>query len=165
MPLHFEGEKLSLQDAVDVLSDQANGRLLQNRSQLISAALALETVSFDTISRDLLDAAAGLKLLARGGDLLLDQKGQKRAAHLAMVVAALHWRTQRGYTGRDGVIVFFDRNVQGWVDGLHNPEHWQPGSVAVNELGDSWVATGGNGRNGAKSWVPEWADGQYITTG
>lgn len=155
---------MSLQDAVDVLSDQAAGRLVQSRSQLISAAVSLETAGLDTTSRDILDAAAGLNLLARGGDLLLDQKGQERAAHLAMVVAALYWRAQRGYTGRDGVIVFFGGNVQGWVDGLHNPEHWRPGSIAVNELGDSWVATGGNEQNGAKSWEPEWTDGRRLTT-
>ena len=83
---------MSLQDAVDVLSDQAAGRLVQSRSQLISAALALETAGLNTTSRDILDAAVGLNLLARGGDLLLDQKGQERAAHLAMVVAALYWR-------------------------------------------------------------------------
>lgn len=69
---------MSLQDAVDVLSDQAAGRLVQSRSQLISAALALETAGLNTTSRDILDAAVGLNLLARGGDQLLDQKGRLR---------------------------------------------------------------------------------------
>ncbi len=62
------------------------------------------------------------------------------------------------------MIVFFGGNVQGWVDGLRNPEHWRPGSIAVNELGDSWIATGGNEQNGAKSWEPEWTDGRRLTT-
>lgn len=68
--------------------------------------------------------------------------------------AAQEWRTRRGYTGRGGVVVVFDGIVQGWVDTLRDPEAWRPGCVAVDEIGCSWLAIGGNDQNGASTWMP-----------
>jgi hypothetical protein len=153
---------MSLQDAVKVLRDQAAGRPLTDKSQVIAAALALEAATLGTSSRDLLDAVAGLMTLATGGALELDQLGRERAAHLAAVVAALNWRRQHGYGGVGGVVVLFDGEVQGWVNELRNPEQWQPSCVAVNEAGDTWVSTGGDEQIGARMWKAEWADGRPV---
>jgi len=145
-----------------VLRAQAAGRPLTNRSQVIAGALALQTGTLDVRSLDLLDAAAGLETLATGREMNLDQRGRDRAAHLAIVVAALDWRKQHGFSNQGGVIVFFDGEVQGWVNELRNPEHWQPGCIAVNEAGDTWVTVGGDERNGARMWKAEWADARLV---
>jgi hypothetical protein len=67
---------------------------------------------------------------------------------------AQNWRKLNGYLDRGGVLVFFDGVVQGWVNVLRNPEHWQPGCIAVDERGRTWTATGGDGQHGAAKWVP-----------
>jgi hypothetical protein len=43
--------------------------------------------------------------------------------------------------------------VQGWVNKLRNPEHWQPGCIAVAEDGKTWTAFGGNEQDGALLWL------------
>ncbi|KGS89663.1 hypothetical protein X942_6496 [Burkholderia pseudomallei MSHR5596] len=48
----------------------------------------------------------------------------------------------------------FDGSVQSWVNELRDPEHWQPGCVAVDEQGRTWTALSGDDRNGARTWVP-----------
>lgn len=50
--------------------------------------------------------------------------------------------------------MFFAGEVQNWVNELRNPEHWQPGCVAVDEAGKSWVTIAGNGADGALMWLP-----------
>ena len=67
---------------------------------------------------------------------------------------AQEWRACRGYTGRGGVVVVFDGIAQGWVNELRNPEAWRPGCVAVDEIGSSWLAIGGNDQDGASNWMP-----------
>lgn len=101
-----------------------------------------------------MDAAAGLRMLATGGTLDLAQQGCKRAAHLANVVSAICWRKDYGYVGRAGVVIVSEGLAQGWVNELRNPEHWQPGCVAVDESGLTWKAVGGNAQDGAVSWRP-----------
>lgn len=80
---------MSLQDAVDVLNAQAEGQPVVDRSQIICTALALQTAALGAFDRDLLDAAAGLEILATGGQLDLDETGRQRAGELAKVVAKL----------------------------------------------------------------------------
>jgi len=62
------------------------------------------------------------------------------------------WRKEYGYTGKGGVVVIFRGTVQGWVNGLRNPEHWQAGCVALDEAGNVWEARGGDSQNGAALW-------------
>jgi hypothetical protein len=64
------------------------------------------------------------------------------------------WRQANGYVGRGGVVVIFDGDVQSWVNSLRNPDHWQPGCVAVDEEGRTWTSIAGNERNGALMWLP-----------
>lgn len=80
---------MSLHDAVDVLNSQTEGKPLVNRSQVVSAALALQTAALGTSDRDLLDAAAGVEILATGGKLDLNEAGRRRAGGLATMVAKL----------------------------------------------------------------------------
>jgi hypothetical protein len=47
-----------------------------------------------------------------------------------------------GYEGRGGVVIVFDGEAGGWVDRLRNPEHWRIGTLAVDEDGRIWVASG-----------------------
>lgn len=56
------------------------------------------------------------------------------------------------YVGKGGVVVFFDGQLQGWVNELRNPESWQPGSIAVDESENLFMAVGGNYYDGAESW-------------
>ncbi|MFE0758757.1 hypothetical protein ACFW16_32670 [Inquilinus sp. NPDC058860] len=75
-----------LLDAASVLDDQASGREA-DRARILSGALALDTLCREgTTDRDILDAAAGLQLLAAGGSLDLDESGRVRAARLAAAV-------------------------------------------------------------------------------
>jgi len=70
------------------------------------------------------------------------------------MAAARRWREQWGYIGRGGVVVLLDCEVQSWVNQLRNPEHWQPGCIAVDEEGKSWTTIAGNQRDGALIWLP-----------
>ena len=74
---------------------------------------------------------------------------------MASIDVARQWREENGYVGRGGVVVVFEGAVQSWVNALRNPEHWQPGCVAVNEDGKSWTAIAGNQDNGALMWLPD----------
>ncbi len=65
---------------------------------------------------------------------------------------AARWRKARNYTGKDGVVVIFNGEVQGWVNELRDPQHWQAGCVAVAEDGNEWITVGGNCQDGADSW-------------
>ena len=80
---------MSLQDAVEVLRGLANAHPVESRSRLIAGALALSTAAYSSADRDLADAAIGLRLLATGGTLDLDETGRRRAAFLATVVEGL----------------------------------------------------------------------------
>ena len=75
-----------LQDAAAVLDALASGRI-PDRTAMLSAALDLNTYcqGIDA-SRDLLDAAAGLKTLVNGERIDLDATGRQRAMKLAQVV-------------------------------------------------------------------------------
>ena len=78
-----------LSDAAAVLDELAAG-LQPDRARLIAAALALDTlIKTTTPSRDLLDAAAGLQILATGGTLDLDDAGRSRARQFAETVRQL----------------------------------------------------------------------------
>ena len=69
--------------AARVLDELAAG-IQPDRARLIAAALALDTlIKTTTPSRDLLDAAAGLQILATGGTLDLDDAGRSRARKFA----------------------------------------------------------------------------------
>lgn len=75
-----------LLDAASVLEAQAEGRT-PDRAQLLAGALALDTLCREeVVDRDVLDAAAGLQMLATGGAPDLDENGRARAAHLAAAV-------------------------------------------------------------------------------
>lgn len=67
---------------------------------------------------------------------------------------AAAWRTEKGYTGRGGVIVIFDGVVNSWVNELRDPNHWAPGCIAVDESGNQWIAKGGDRQRGADRWEP-----------
>ena len=53
-----------------------------------------------------------------------------------------------------GVVVFYNGKAVGWVNQLRNPEHWEPGVIAMNAEGQCWRTTGGDAYNGAKEWQP-----------
>jgi hypothetical protein len=77
-------------------------------------------------------------------------KKEKVARDIAI---AQRWRKQHGYVGRGGVIVIWHGKVQSWVNELRNPEHWQPGCIAIDEHGKIWTAELGNAKEGAYFWV------------
>lgn len=66
---------------------------------------------------------------------------------------AQNWRQASRYVGRGGVVVIFKGEVQGWVNELRNPEHWQPGCIAVDENGKTWGTVMGDERQGALMWL------------
>lgn len=60
---------------------------MPERVFLLTGALALDELRMRTVfSRDLMDAAESLGILARGGKLDLNDEGRQRAALLASVV-------------------------------------------------------------------------------
>lgn len=81
---------MSLADAIYALTEIAAGRTPE-QSRLVAGALALDTIGLrGGASQDVLDAAAGLNLMATGGTLDLDAQGRGRAKHLADAVAMLN---------------------------------------------------------------------------
>lgn len=86
---------MTLLDAAYSLEELAAGRVPE-RSRLLAGALALDTLKLrGEASRDILDAAAGLEILARGGVLEFDAIGRTRAAQFAVVARQLAEK-QRG---------------------------------------------------------------------
>ena len=70
-----------------------------------------------------------------------------------MIDDARRYREQEALAGKGGVVVFFQGEVQGWVNQLRNPEHWQPGCIAVDEQGQMWTTIAGSERDGALMWL------------
>lgn len=66
---------------------------------------------------------------------------------------AVKWRAENGYSEKLGVVIFANNELQGWCNELRDPEHWQPGCIAIDEFGLCYEAKGGNAQNGATSWV------------
>jgi hypothetical protein len=80
---------MSLRDASHCLTELAAGRTPE-RVFILTGALALDELRARTVfSRDLIDAAEGLAILARGGKLELNDEGRARAAFLASMVQAV----------------------------------------------------------------------------
>jgi hypothetical protein len=77
-----------LEDAARVLDSLAAGEI-PDRTAAIVGALALDALPWTLPGRDLLDAAAGLAIIATGGVLELDEAGRFRARHLAKAVRAI----------------------------------------------------------------------------
>jgi hypothetical protein len=72
--------------AVSVLEALAAGRAPE-RASVLAGALALDSIcAWGAPDRDVLDAAAGLNILARGGSLDLNTSGRERAQKLAEAV-------------------------------------------------------------------------------
>jgi hypothetical protein len=83
---------MSLSDASHCLTELAAGRTPE-RLFALTGALALDELRARTaFSRDLIDAAEGLAILARGGKLQLNEEGRERAAFLASLVQAADHR-------------------------------------------------------------------------
>lgn len=77
---------------------------------------------------------------------------RERVRLLELTWEAAKWREAEGYQGREGVVVIYRGEVQGWVNELRDPSHWAPGCIAVDETGACWEATGGNEYDGATEW-------------
>jgi hypothetical protein len=77
---------MTLHDAAYALDELAAGRMPE-RARLIAGALALDSLRLQgEADRELLDAAAGVEMLATGGTLDLSAEGRARAALLAAAV-------------------------------------------------------------------------------
>lgn len=63
---------------------------------------------------------------------------------------ALAWKQEHGLVG--GVVVFWQGQIQGWVNELRNPEAWVPGCIAMASDGTGYEAKSGNPYDGAKRW-------------
>jgi hypothetical protein len=78
-----------LKAAVAALEALAEGQV-PDQAAVLAGALALESLcAAGGATRETLDAAAGLKVLASGGTLELDDAGQARAGSLAAHLRAL----------------------------------------------------------------------------
>ncbi|MCF7964194.1 MAG: hypothetical protein K9L79_01505 [Methylobacter tundripaludum] len=73
-------------------------------------------------------------------------------AHIRTLTA--QWRQEQGYADKGGVIVVYQNEVQGWVNELRDPQHWTPGCIATDSVGNQWKAAGGNEQDGAAEWQP-----------
>lgn len=66
---------------------------------------------------------------------------------------AKQWREANGYTDNLGVVVFYGSDVQGWCNALRDPDHWQPGCIAIDAFGLCYKTVGGDAKAGAAKWV------------
>lgn len=63
---------------------------------------------------------------------------------------ALQWRKE--YQKSAGVVLIYQGEIYGWKNELRDPQHECPGTLAIDEQGRIWKATGGNNACGAKEW-------------
>lgn len=66
---------------------------------------------------------------------------------------AKRWRKEHKYEGRGGVIVIYNGEVQSWVNELRDPQHWQPGCIAIDEQGNRYESVGGSDYDGSTNWL------------
>lgn len=71
----------------------------------------------------------------------------------ALMDEARRYRERESLLGKGGAVVFFRGEVQGWVNRLRNPDHWQPGCIAVDEEGRTWTTIAGSESDGALMWL------------
>ena len=64
---------------------------------------------------------------------------------------ALQYRRDEGF--KDGVVIFYFGELQGWMNELRDPQRWQPGCVAITPDELVYVSVGGNDYDGAREWV------------
>ncbi len=57
-----------------------------------------------------------------------------------------------------GVALVFRGKIYGWKNELRDPQHEQPGVVAVDVDGQAWIACGGDEYHGAEVWRPAIGD-------
>lgn len=72
--------------------------------------------------------------------------------HKARTLAAQAFKNE--VFGSGGFVVVLNGAVSGWVASLDHPEGWEPGCIAVDDVGRVWLAFGGNQYDGAASWEP-----------
>jgi len=87
--------------------------------------------------------------------LLLNERQNNVTTTIENLEAAMRWRQRWGHTGRGGVVVVRNGEVQSWMSQLRNPEQWQPGCVAFDATGKSWTAIAGTPNEGALMWLPD----------
>ena len=71
-----------------------------------------------------------------------------------IIQTALAWRLEHGYGKLGGVVILLEGFAIGWMNSLRNPDHWEPGTLAVDADGHTWRAVGGNDSDGAALWMP-----------
>ncbi len=96
------------------------------------------------------DAWEAYKCSAAPFDVVVQTQGE---------IARLY-REKWGYVGKAGVVVFYNGEVQGWVNELRDPQHWVSGCVAIDENNQRWQAVAGDAYNGALMWVRLDVDGE-----
>lgn len=69
----------------------------------------------------------------------------------AIKQAAAQYR-QENPDHQGGVVLIYQCEAYGWKDQLRDPQSEQPGTYAVAEDGNAWVAVGGNNYDGAERW-------------
>lgn len=67
------------------------------------------------------------------------------------------FRKQYDKVDSGGYVLFFKGQAVAWKRFLDHPTGWEPGSIALDEDGKQWVASGGNRYEGAMRWeeLPE----------
>ena len=78
---------MSLEDAVQVLTEHASGRLVSDTARLTAGMLALEAEALTSKSQDLLDAAVALRQIGDMGERALGQSERDNAIHHASIVS------------------------------------------------------------------------------
>ncbi len=69
---------------------------------------------------------------------------------------AEYWREETGHRYQGGLVIVFRGEATGWINELRDPNHWQPGVIAVDEHGNQYQSFGGDEYYGARSWGCVW---------
>ena len=77
-----------------------------------------------------------------------------RDSFVGCQAVANQWRSRQPPSrATSGVVLIWNGSVYGWKDKLRNAEHERPEAIAVDPLGNLFIAQGGNDQTGAKHWV------------
>ncbi|MDH4845074.1 antirestriction protein ArdR [Pseudomonas sp. BN605] len=66
---------------------------------------------------------------------------------------AQNWRDSN-QCNQGGIVLVWQGTVYGWKNELRDPQHEQPGAIAVDPTGQVFIAEGGDAYNGATHWSP-----------
>lgn len=101
-------------------------------------------------------AGAGLGFIWEGWQVAAPAPACKKGVtvldlHKARTLAA-QWFSEKCNQDKGGFVIVLNGAFDGWIATISKPTSREPGSIAVNDCGEFWLACGDNTNDGVQRW-------------